>query len=308
VLYDAIDGKGYLAKLTDDLAEAVAYAELIMVTTTADAHRELASRMAPYVRDGQIIILNPGRTLGAFEFSLILRRQVAKNVIVAEAQSLIYACRADFPGKVRVIGVKNNVLLAAFPHPETTFVLETINSVYPCFRKAGSVLETSLENIGAILHPAVILFNAATIERGEKFYFYSDMTFAVAGFIEALDKERLLIGNAFGLQLKPVSEWVSFAYNGIKGDNFLEKVKNNPAYYKIPAPTSLNCRMLLEDIPTGILPMVELGRYAGVQTPLMNSVLHISQTLLKRDFTTDGRTLANLGIDKMTLQEFTRQL
>lgn len=308
LLNEAIQGVGHLHKLTSRLDEALTDAELVMITTTADAHRELAEKMSGLVREGQIIILNPGRTLGAFEFGNTLRKMTSKRVFIAEAQSLIYACRAELPGQVRVIGVKDKVLLAAWPQRDTDHTLNIVNSVYPCFVKAGSVLETSLENIGAMLHPSVILFNAATIERGQGFYFYNDMTPAVAGFLEQIDMERLMIGEAFGLKLKSVSDWVSYAYSGVEGHELCDKIKNNPAYFKILAPKTLHGRLLLEDIPTGILPLIELGRMAGIKTPLMESVLHISQALLKTDFRKSGRTLINLGIDKLSMAQFIEML
>jgi opine dehydrogenase len=308
ILNEAIRGVGYLHRVTSNLAEAIEGAELIMVTTTADAHRELAEKMAPYLNNEQIVVLNPGRTLGAVEFASTVKKLTAKRVYIAEAQSLIYACRAELPGQVRVIGVKDKVLLAAWPNSDTDHVLKVVNSGYPCFVKAGSVLETSLENIGAMLHPSVILFNAATIERGQGFYFYNDMTPAVAGFLEQIDRERLMIGEAFGLKLTSVSDWVSYAYAGIEGHDLCARIKNNPAYYKILSPKSLHSRLLLEDIPTGILPLIELGRLAGVKTPLMESVLHISQALLKTDFRQSGRTLQNLGIDQLTMNQFIQQL
>jgi opine dehydrogenase len=307
-LTEAVQGEVQLALVSDALPVVLHGAELVMVTTTADAHRELALRMAPHLRPGQQVVLNPGRTLGALEFATALRSAGAQGVQVAEAQSLIYACRAEAPGKVRVIGVKDRVMLAAYPSRDTDVVLATLNSIHPCFIKAPHVLATSLENIGAIFHPPVILFNAAAIERGNLFYFYQDMTPAVADFIQALDAERLAVGAAYGQELRSVSEWVSYAYTGIQGDTLLEKMRSNPAYHKIQAPTTLHSRLLLEDVPTGIMPMAELGALAAVPTPLLNSVHHMAQGLLGIDFSTTGRTLHNLGLDGRSVQDLLRDL
>lgn len=307
-LTEAVQGEVRLALVSDALPEVLHGAELVMVTTTADAHRELALRMAPHLRPGQQVVLNPGRTLGALEFATALRSAGALGVQVAEAQSLIYACRAEAPGQVRVIGVKDRVMLAAHPASDTDAVLHTVNSVYPCFIKVPHVLATSLENIGAIFHPPVILFNAAAIERGSMFYFYQDMTPAVADFIQALDAERLAVGRAYGIELRSVSEWVSYAYEGIQGTTLLEKMRNNPAYHKIQAPTTLRSRLLLEDVPTGIIPMAELGQLAGVPVPLLTAVRHMAQGLLGIDFTATGRTLHNLGLDGRRADELLHML
>lgn len=307
ILREALQGVGNVRQVTDNLEEALAGAELIMITTVANAHKELAIKMAPYLRSGQIVLLNPGRTLGAFEFKETLLMHSQENIFVGEAQSLIYACRAEAPGEVRIIGVKDHVLLAAYPAEHTPFLVDTLNSIFPCFEAATNILHTSLENIGAMFHPVVILFNAAAIERGEVFYFYNDMTPAVAGFLEKMDAERLAIGKAFGLKLLSVSEWVSYAYQGIEGDTLCDKMRNNPAYYKILAPTTLNCRMLLEDVPTGIMPMIALANIAGVETPLLRSVLSMTEALLEKNFKPDGRTAENLSLTNVTLDDLIRR-
>lgn len=297
-LSEGISGAGNLSLVTDCLRIALRDAELIMVVITADGHRSLAKEMAPYVKDGQIVVLSPGRTLGALDFSNALYQNTNKRLYIAEAQSLIYACRADSPGNVRIIGVKNKVPLAAYPSTDTLYVIEVVNGVFPCFLPASNILETGLENIGAIFHPSVILFNAAAIERGHEFYFYNDITPAIARFLETIDRERLGIGKSFGLNLRSVTEWVSYAYPGIIGDTLCDKMKNNPAYYKILAPIKLDNRLLTEDVPTGILPLLELGKISGVPTPLMESVLHISQSLLMKNFQEEGRTMKNLFPDE----------
>lgn len=293
-LTEAINGIGSLQNVTDNLQMALSDAELVMIVTTADAHKNIAKQLAPYLKDNQVIVLNPGRTLGVIEFSNTLYQYTDKQLFIAEAQSLIYACRAETPGNVRIIGIKDKVLLAAYPATDTPYVCELLNSVFDCFVPAVNVLLTGLENIGAIFHPAVILFNAAAIERGNLFYFYNDMTPAVASFLEKLDQERLSIGKAFGINLRPVSDWVSYAYSGIVGDTLCEKMQNNPAYYKILAPTKLNSRLLTEDIPTGILPMIELAKIVNLPTPLMESVLNIAESLLGINFREEGRTLQNI--------------
>lgn len=306
LLNDRINGVGRINVVTDDLAQVIPKSELIMIVTTADAHRSLALSMAKHMEDGQVIVLNPGRTLGAIEFSQILRYQCFKRVYIAEAQSLIFACRAEEPGNVRIIGIKDKVMLAAYPSSDTDHVLKILHRLYPCFEKTESVLKTSLENIGAMFHPTVILFNAAAIERGDLFYFYNDMTPAIADFLVQIDSERLNIGAAFGIDLISVTDWISYAYSNISGNTLCEKMRNNPAYYKILAPKTLYSRLLTEDVPTGILPLTELGKLAQVATPLMSSVFDISQALLRTDFRKTGRTLKNLGLEKISLHDLVK--
>lgn len=303
-LEGCIEGFGKLGCITTDIAEAVRGAEIVMVTTIANAHKAVAQTIAPYVVDGQVIILNPGRTCGALVFKQTLIEAGCKvRFYLAEAQTLVYACRIIQNGKVNIIGVKDEVLLSALPARDTNYVLSRINPLYPSFMKTTNVLRTSLENIGAIFHPCVLLFNAATIERNEVFWFYRDMTEQVAEFIEKFDAERLAVGKAYGIDLLSVKEWIKFAYKDTIGETLCERMRNNPAYHDIKSPSTIFTRQLTEDIPTGVLPIMELGKAAGVETPLLESMIHICEALLNMDLHSNGRNLKNLGLAGKNKQE-----
>ena len=299
-----IQGFGRISCITTDIAEAVRDAEIIMVTTIANAHKAVAHTIAPYLKDGQTVVLNPGRTCGALVFKQALLESGCKvRFYLAEAQTLVYACRIVENGTVNIIGVKDEVLLSALPAADTDYVLSKVTPLYPSFTKTTNVLRTSLENIGAIFHPCVLLFNAAKIERNEMFWFYRDMTEQVASFIERFDAERLAVGKAYGIDLLGVKEWIKVAYKDTVGNTLCERMRNNPAYHDIKSPSTIFTRQLTEDIPTGVLPIKELGKAANVETPLLESMIHISEALLGEDLHTNGRNLKNLGIEGKKKQE-----
>jgi len=299
-----INGFGRINCMTADISEAVEDAEIIMVTTIANAHSAVAKSMAPFIQDNQVIILNPGRTCGALVFNQTLKKEgCTKRYYLGEAQTLVYACRIVENGKVNIIGVKDEVLLSGLPASDTDVILSRINTVYPCFTKVDNVLHTSLENIGAMFHPCVCLFNAATIERQDEFWFYRDMTGQVAGFIEKFDAERLAVGRAYGIELLSVTEWIKFAYKDIEGQTLCERMKNNPAYHDIKAPGTIFTRQLTEDIPTGVLPILELGKAARIEVPLLEAMVKTIEALLDADLHTDGRTLKNLGLEGKSTEE-----
>lgn len=299
-----IKGFGKVDCITTDIAEAVKDAEIVMVTTVANAHRAVAKSIAPFIEEGQVIILNPGRTCGALVFNETLKAEgCTKRFYLGEAQTLVYACRVIENGKVNVIGIKDEVLLSGLPAADTDYILSIINPIYPCFKKADNVLRTSLENIGAMFHPCVCLFNAATIERQDEFWFYRDMTEQVAHFIEIFDEERLAVGKAYGVNLLSVREWIKFAYKDTEGETLCERMKNNPAYHDIKAPGTIFTRQLTEDIPTGVLPIMELGKAAGVNVPLLDSMVKTIEALLDMDLHTNGRSLKNLGFEGKSREE-----
>lgn len=303
-LVGTITGKGKPKLFTSDISEAIQGTDVIMVTTTAVGHSEIAKQIAPILDHGQIIILNPGRSGGALEFKQkLIENGCHKRVYISETQTLVYACRIIEPGVVNIIGVKDFVYISAIPSSDTEYILSKIHDAYPCFTKAENVFRTSLGNVGAVFHPCVLIFNAATVERQNEFYFYRDMTEKVGHFIEQFDAERLSVGKAYGIPLMSVNEWISKSYPETKGDTLCEKMRNNPAYYDIKSPSNIYTRQLTEDIPTGVLPILEFGKAAGLEMPLHESMVNIVSALLNINFRKHGRTLENLGLNGKTKEE-----
>ena len=138
-----ISGFGKLNKVTTDAGEAIEDADVLMVFVPAYAHKDIAEICAPHLHDGQMILLNPGRTFGAIEFSNTLRScNLEADVIVAETQTILYACRATESNTgCSVVAVKNSVPLAAFPSCRTPEVMEVLKEVFPQFTEAGDSID-----------------------------------------------------------------------------------------------------------------------------------------------------------------------
>ena len=126
--------------------------------------------------------------------------------------------------------------------------------------------------------------------------------------LEVIDAERLAVAKAYGIDIISAKDWVSYAYDGVEGDTLCERMRNNPAYSEILAPTTISCRQILEDIPTGVLPMSELGKVAGVKTPLFDALIEMCSTLLSIDFRSRGRSLEKLGFSGMNKEEILKAI
>ena len=80
-------------------------------------------------------------------------------------------------------------------------------------------------------------------------------------------------------------------------------MKQNPAYAEVRGQKTLWTRYLLEDIPTGLVPMAYLGKLAGVGVTRMETVIKLGEFLTGKDLTASGRRLENLGLAGMTIPE-----
>ncbi|KAF0194599.1 MAG: NAD/NADP octopine/nopaline dehydrogenase [Bacillota bacterium] len=304
-----IEGVGKLALVTTDIELAIKDAELIMVVVPANGHAPLAEVVAPYLADGQIIVLHPGRTGGALEFFNTIRSNgCVADVIVSEASTLIYACRMLNPAKVHIFGIKNIIPVAAIPSYRTPEVINKLNSVYPQFVPGDNVLKTSLDNIGAIFHPALTILNAGRIEstHGE-FEFYMDgATPAVTRVLETLDKERIAVAAALGIRAMSAREWLYVAYDA-PGRTLFEAMQANIGYKGITAPPTTLMRYITEDVPMSLVPIASIGNHLGVPTPMIDSMIHLASVIHETDYWAEGRTVDTMGLAELSVKQI-RQL
>lgn len=299
-----LSGEYSIDIITNDIGQAVAGAKLIIVILPTVYHENIARLVAPHLCDGHVVILNPGGTGGALEFTSTINKAGCRgDITVAETNSMIYACRAPIIGEVHVFGIKKMVHIASFPASGINRVVELTKDIYPQFVPVSNVLYTSLNNTTAMVHPVPMILNAGRVESGVPFEYYSDgFTASVADVVESLDAERLAIGKAMGIQLDSIVQWYKYRYEVDAGTLF-DAIHKVDDYKGISAPSNLNVRYLFEDIPTGLVPMSCLGAAFGVKTPLMNAAIDFGNALLHRDFRTDGRTLKKLGLQGKGIKE-----
>lgn len=301
-------GFGSITKATSDMAEALQEAQVVMLVVPSSAHADLATVMAPHMKDGQIIILNPGRTCGAIEFDMMRRKSGSSaRILLAEAETFIYASRADGPAQGRIFRIKEAVPMAALPAIHTDEVLDAISDVYPQFINGVNVLHTGMNNMGAIFHPALTILNAGRIESTHgDFEFYIDgVTPSVATVLEALDRERVTVASSLGIRARTAMEWLELAYN-VKGNDLHEAIHNQSGYYGIKAPSTLNHRYIFEDIPMSLLPLASIGKQYGINVRAMDSIIRLACIIHQTDYYRRGRTIDKLGIKDLSVGELKR--
>jgi opine dehydrogenase len=298
---EEVNGFGQLAMVTSDLEEAVRRSTLIMLVVPAFAHAQLAKKMSGFLEPGQIVVLNPGRTFGAIEFRKVLtENNCAAKIIVAEAQTFIYASRSSGPAEAFIHRIKEAVPLAAFPASDTRDVLAVLEPYFPQFINGKSVLHTGLNNIGAIFHPTILMYNLGRIEStGGDFEFYIDgVTLSVAKLMEAVDRERVRVGRMLGIDIITAKEWLKLAYNAV-GENLLEAIQNQEGYRGIRAPSTVNHRYINEDVPMSLVPMASLGDMLGIRVRGMASIIRQACIIRGKDFWKIGRNVDNLGLSHL---------
>ena len=193
--------------------------------------------------------------------------------------------------------------MAAIPATKTNYVLKLLNKAYPQFTGVKDVLETSINNYGAIFHPAPTLLNSGHIERGSVFEYYIEgITPSIGTYLEMMDKERMELGRMLQVSTISASEWLIETY-GSKGDSIYEAVQNNPAYKGLESPKGLDIRYIYEDVPYSLVPMESMAQILGIKTPAISSIINIAEIMTGKDFRKEGRTADRLGLEGLSVAE-----
>jgi len=305
IRYSGVLGEGLapISRLSTAFGEVVEDADLILVCTPATAHEDLAARLAPHLRPAHPVVLNPGGMLGSVAFVRALRRAGYGGAItIGETGTLTHICRKPDPGSVRVTSALAAVPFAALPGRVTPTLVSRIARFLPDLDPQPHILAAGFANVNAILHPPGMILAAAWIEHsaGDFCFYYDAATPAVGRLLAALDAERMAVARAWEV---PAPRFLDlFARIGsttpeaaASGDPRRALRESAPNRH-IKAPPTLDHRYLHEDIPFGLLPMADLGRVAGVPTPVMDAVVTIGCLLAQRDYRAEGRTLESLGL------------
>jgi opine dehydrogenase len=300
-----IKGFGRIELACKNIKECLEGVDIVMVVIPANGHRFIAQKCAPYIKERQIVILNPGRTGGALEFFHALQeKRVEKIPFIAEAQTFLYASRAIGPAQAKIFSIKNAVPLATLPAYWIPGVVKVINRAFPQFVPGDNIFKTGFDNIGAVFHPALTILNAAWIEEthGDFEYYIQGASDSVSKVMEKLDKERQDVAAALGIKAMSARHWLYTAYSAT-GKNLYQAIHDNPGYLGINAPARLDHRYIDEDVPMSLVPIASIGSMLGVATPTINAIIHLACIMRGENYWETGRTVERLGIKGMTIRE-----
>jgi len=300
-----VEGFASLNVITSDAGEAVRDVDIVMAVVPATGHSHVAEIIAPHLKDGQIVVLNPGRTGGALEVWRVFReKNPSAHIYIGEAQTLLYASRVTNPGQVRIFSIKNSVPVATLPAYHVADVLPVLRKALPQFVPGDNVLKTGLDNIGAVFHPAITVLNAGRIEdtHGDFEYYVEGVTPSVALILEAVDRERVSVASALGIRANTAREWLYLAYSAA-GRTLLDAMRANPGYRGIQSPGTVDHRYISEDVPCSLVPIASIGEMLGVPTPTIRSIIQLASVMHSVDYWKEGRTVERLGIKGMSVKD-----
>jgi opine dehydrogenase len=292
---------------TADMAAALRGAALVLIPSPAIAQADIARAMAPHLADGQVVFLPPG-TFGSLVMSRIVRAAGSRaDVAWAETGTLPYLARKHGPREVNVTIRAIHLPTGVYPARLAEHAIAVIREAYPAVHACGDALSGALMNAGPIIHPPLMVMNAAPLQHFERWDIHTEGTQpAVRAVTDALDLERIAVREALGYSAPhyPLADH----YNNDRwmyGDAHKRLQKSGDWREHIDLHTH---RYITEDTELGLAFLASVARWAQVDAPITQGLLAIVGGFLGRDLRRGERTLDALGLADLNCAQLQRLL
>ena len=296
-----------IALATSDIGAALRGAQLIVIPSPAIAQVDIANAMAPHLVDGQVVFLPPG-TFGSVVMARIVRAAGNRaDVAWAETGTLPYLARKHGDREVNVTVRAVRLPTGVYPARSARAAIEVIRQAYPSVHACGDALSGALMNAGPVIHPPLMVMNAAPLQHFERWDIHNEGTQpAVRAVTDALDHERIRVREAFG-HAAPHYPLADHYLNDrwMYGDAHKQLVKSGDWREHIELHSH---RYITEDTELGLAFLASAARYAGIDAPIAHGLLAIVGGFLGRDLRRGPRSFEALGLADLDRDALTQRL
>lgn len=287
-------------KMSRDVAD-IKDAEVVIIYIQTNFHEQLIERIAPYLQDGQILLINPGYLSTAY----VLKHCPDKDIIIAEAESSFIDGRIMEPGLFRV-GFRNvRNPIGIYPSSRKEEAIAKLDQLGERFVYLDSVVEAALHNPNLVVHTVGSVMSIPRIEKskGEFCMYHEAYTRdnpSTWRILEALDAEKMDVLEKLGFERLSYVEACKYR-NSLDEKIDAKEVFLNYAEMDTRAkgPTVVDSRYISEDVPQGLVMLEALGKALNVATPIASGLISIASAALGRDLRAEGRTPEGLGMDNI---------
>jgi opine dehydrogenase len=296
-----------IALATADIGQALKGAQLILIPSPATAQADIARQMAPHLSDGQVVFLAPG-SFGSYVMARLVREAGSRSDVAwAETGTLPYLARKHGEREVNVTIRAVRLPTGVYPERGAQHALTVIRQAYPSVHGCGDALSGALMNAGPIIHPPLIVMNAAPLQHFERWDIHNEGTQpAVRAVTDRLDAERIAVRDAlgYGAPHYPLADHYDND-RWMYGDAHKKLVKSGDWREHIDLRTH---RYITEDSELGLAFLASAARYAGVDAPLAHGLLAVVGGFLGRDLRRGPRSFEALGLAQLSPQDLRQRL
>jgi hypothetical protein len=252
--------------------------------------------LADHARDGQVLVVAPGRSLGAVEAAWLLRVGGSKaDVTLVEVQGLPYWHRAT--GAVLNLTAAGSAWAATLPSNRSN-LLQALKRYLPNIVPALSPIHSGFADGSGLVEVPVLVLGGPAVSSGRKELPNGAVPLAEnenvrvligeghRAVMTALAEERHRVAARFGVRdLPSLDEWLDI-HAGTT-----ERMNARP----VPSPSEATAIVRCATIGS-LVPLASAARVAGVDTPATDAMIAVVSALLGSDIAKAGRRLDTIGV------------
>ncbi|MCM1148727.1 MAG: NAD/NADP octopine/nopaline dehydrogenase family protein [Butyricicoccus sp.] len=293
-----LTGDARIARITDDLQEALHDADIVFVAIVSWRHQEIIDKLKTTLREGQVVIFSAGNFA-----SVRLRKALGEDfpVVVGEMMGNIFPCRMTGGNRAVIAMPLKGKMVAAFPAVDTPKLMEAAGQVFDC-TPGKNVLDTAFNSPNVVIHVAVSLMNMANAEKYEHFAMYqAGLSPSVLKCVQAVENEKQALMEKMG-------------YHQVSHLGHLEHLMAYGEYPELElfrsleGPNSRLHRYINEDAYCGDCMILSLAERIGLEMPMLRAYMKIASCINDIDYVFEGITLDKLGVTGETPDEINTYL
>ena len=293
-----------------DIGQALGGAELVFMPDPAFTQAGNAARMAPHLSDGQVVFLAPG-TFGSYAMArLVCDAGSRASVAYCETGTLPWLTRKHGPATAAITARATRLPTGVFPQRVHERAFATVRAAFPAAEPVEDALSAALMNAGPIIHPPLILMNAAPLEHFERWDIHKEGTQpSIRRVTDALDAERVAAREALGYRAPHFPLADHYRADGeewMYGRRVHQKLTDSNDWRERIVLTEH--RYMREDVEYGLAFLVSVCEWAGTPCPVARSLLSIASAVMGRDLRSGPRTLEHFGLRGLGREEMQRLL
>ena len=290
-------------QLTAELDKAVAQADVIFVTGPVLKQRTYSMVLAGHLQEGQILVLVPGRSMGALEMAWYLRvGGETAQVSIVELQNVPFWVQTE--GTLLHLTQPPALSAAVLPRGASG-ILQALQRFFPNLTPIESVVSSSFGDASGLVETVALMMGGPSFPEGgeplpvgaeplpERHVFRKLIGAQHRTLIESLATERKAVAARWGVRELPATEtWIDHHAGTSHGKGI------RPIPHEKQAIALIRCAVI-----GSLVPLLSAARLAGLYTPVTQAMVEMAQASLGGDLINAGRKLDSLGIVAEHLDE-----
>jgi opine dehydrogenase len=287
--------------IAHDLAAALDRADAVLLAVDAGGHAPVMQAAAPHLKPDIPFIIGAAHSMSALYLSGLLAERGIRLPIVSWNTTIGTAHKTSAT-TVDIRTLRPKIDAAVLPSQQAEAALAVCLALFGdrFERRSDALAIALLSNSNPVFHVPVCLLNVSRIERGEDWAPYQQTSASIGRLMEALDRERIAIGAAFGHAIHSVNEHFHRSFR-IPLDTMAHMNAALHASGRGPhGPNNIEHRYLSQDLTYGLVFAAEIARLAGVNAPVHDATIALASATLGRDYRAENALLPHLKLEGLS--------